>query len=174
MLGCATVFCVNSEQQTYDSCILIMFKFDFHLLPQLYTHPPAVTLMDCSEMSAREEFTYSHMPMLERNGGTLGRRGERAYRPERDSYTVDVRASDLQLDQPEPLKHPCFSCRAWLYSVLIGVSQRTALAGFTCSACLSPSTCVHRAACSLLLVSLCIWEMFFLLLWTTYAVPQVR
>lgn len=83
--------------------------------------------MDCSELSAREEFTYSHMPMLERNGGTLGRRGERAdrgerYRPERDSYTVDVRASDLQLDQPEPLKHPCFSCRAWLYSVLIGVS----------------------------------------------------
>lgn len=110
-----------------------MFKFDFHLLPQLYTHPPAVTLMDCSEMSAREEFTYSHMPMLERNGGTLGRRGERAYRPERDSYTVDVRASDLQLDQPEPLKHPCFSCRAWLYSVLIGVSQHT-LAGLTCSA----------------------------------------
>lgn len=89
-------------------------------------------LMDCSELSAREEFTYSHMPMLERNG-TLGRRGERGaelradrgerYRPERDSYTVDVRASDLQLDQPEPLKHPCFSCRAWLYSVLIGVSH---------------------------------------------------
>ncbi|XP_003967580.2 membrane protein MLC1 isoform X1 [Takifugu rubripes] len=78
--------------------------------------------MDCSEMSAREEFTYSHMPMLERNGGTLGRRGERVYRPERDSYTVDVRASDLQLDHPEPLKHPCFSCRAWLYSVLIGGS----------------------------------------------------
>ncbi|TWW75658.1 Membrane protein MLC1 [Takifugu flavidus] len=73
-------------------------------------------------MSAREEFTYSHMPMLERNGGTLGRRGERVYRPERDSYTVDVRASDLQLDHPEPLKHPCFSCRAWLYSVLIGGS----------------------------------------------------
>uniref|UniRef100_H3CSG0 Modulator of VRAC current 1 n=1 Tax=Tetraodon nigroviridis TaxID=99883 RepID=H3CSG0_TETNG len=64
-------------------------------------------------LSAREEFTYSHMPMLNR--------GER-YRPERDSYTVDVRASDLQLDQPEPLKHPCFSCRAWLYSVLIGGS----------------------------------------------------
>lgn len=89
--------------------------------------------MDCSELSAREEFTYSHMPMLERNGGSLGRRGERGaelrtdrgerYRPERDSYTVDVRASDLQLDQPEPLKHPCFTCRAWLYSVLIGVRR---------------------------------------------------
>lgn len=151
-----------------------MFKLDFYLLPQLYTHPPAVTLMDCSELSAREEFTYSHMPMLDRNGGTLGRRGERAYRPERDSYTVDVRASDLQLDQPEPLKHPCFSCRAWLYSVLIGVSQRTSLAGLTWSVCLSPSARVHRAACSLHLVSLCIWEMFFPLLWTTCAVPQAR
>uniref|UniRef100_A0A4W6EVK7 Modulator of VRAC current 1 n=1 Tax=Lates calcarifer TaxID=8187 RepID=A0A4W6EVK7_LATCA len=72
--------------------------------------------MQCEEMSAREEFTYSHMPTLER-----GKRGERD-RLERDSYTVDVRASDLQLAQPEPLKHPCFSYRAWLYSVLIGGS----------------------------------------------------
>lgn len=87
--------------------------------------------MQCDELSARDEFTYSHMSTLERGSGTLGRqsdrgterrpdRGER-YRPERDSYTVDVRASDLQLAQPEPLKHPCFSYRAWLYSVLIGV-----------------------------------------------------
>ncbi len=91
--------------------------------------------MQCDELSAREEFTYSHMPTLERGGGTLGRRGERGaerrpdrgerQRPERDSYTVDVRASDLQLAQPEPLKHPCFSYRAWLYSVLIGVRGRT-------------------------------------------------
>ncbi|CAJ1057131.1 membrane protein MLC1 isoform X1 [Xyrichtys novacula] len=81
--------------------------------------------MQCEELSAREEFTYSHMPTLERGNGTLGRRGDRRgerYRPERDSYTVDVRASDLQLAQPEPLGHPCFSCRAWLYSVLIGGS----------------------------------------------------
>ncbi|XP_041652281.1 membrane protein MLC1 isoform X2 [Cheilinus undulatus] len=88
--------------------------------------------MQCDELSARDEFTYSHMPTLERGNGSLGRRGERGgerradrgerYRPERDSYTVDVRASDLQLAQPEPLKHPCFSCRAWLYSVLIGGS----------------------------------------------------
>ncbi|KAM8751742.1 membrane protein MLC1 isoform X2 [Acanthopagrus latus] len=102
--------------------------------------------MQCDELSARDEFTYSHMPILERGGGTLergggtlergggslGRRGDRGserrpdrgerYRPERDSYTVDVRASDLQLAQPEPLKHPCFSYRAWLYSVLIGGS----------------------------------------------------
>lgn len=138
--------------------------------------------MDCSELSAREEFTYSHMPMLERNGGTLGRRGERGaelrldrgerYRPERDSYTVDVRASDLQLDQPEPLKHPCFSCRAWLYSVLIGVSQHTTrLDLLDLCLCVSPCARVHRAACSLHLVSLSIWEMFFLLLWTTYAAP---
>uniref|UniRef100_A0A8C2WYK7 Modulator of VRAC current 1 n=1 Tax=Cyclopterus lumpus TaxID=8103 RepID=A0A8C2WYK7_CYCLU len=88
--------------------------------------------MQCDELSAREEFTYSHMPTLERGGGSLGRRGDRGvergpdrgerYRPERDSFTVDVRASDLQLAQPEPLKHPCFSYRAWLYSVLIGGS----------------------------------------------------
>uniref|UniRef100_A0A673BF36 Modulator of VRAC current 1 n=1 Tax=Sphaeramia orbicularis TaxID=375764 RepID=A0A673BF36_9TELE len=63
--------------------------------------------MHREELSAREEFTYSHMSTLERA---------------RDSYTVDVRASDLQLAQPEPLKHPCFSYRAWLYSVLIGGS----------------------------------------------------
>uniref|UniRef100_A0A3Q1BRM9 Modulator of VRAC current 1 n=1 Tax=Amphiprion ocellaris TaxID=80972 RepID=A0A3Q1BRM9_AMPOC len=68
--------------------------------------------MQREELSAREEFTYSHVSTLERGGGT----------PERDSYTVDVRASDLQLAQPEPLKHPCFSYRAWLYSVLIGGS----------------------------------------------------
>uniref|UniRef100_A0A665V378 Modulator of VRAC current 1 n=1 Tax=Echeneis naucrates TaxID=173247 RepID=A0A665V378_ECHNA len=76
--------------------------------------------MQREELSAREEFTYSHMSTLERGSGTLGR-GEQD-RPERDSYTVDVRASDLQLAQPEPLKHPCFSYRAWLYSVLIGGS----------------------------------------------------
>lgn len=89
--------------------------------------------MQREELSAREEFTYSHMPTLERGGGTLGRRSDRESdrrldkverdRPERDSYTVDVRASDLQLAQPEPLKHPCFSYRAWLYSVLIGVRE---------------------------------------------------
>ncbi|XP_036961736.1 membrane protein MLC1 isoform X3 [Acanthopagrus latus] len=69
--------------------------------------------MQCDELSARDEFTYSHMPILERGGGTLergggtlergggslGRRGDRGserrpdrgerYRPERDSYTVD-------------------------------------------------------------------------------------
>lgn len=89
-------------------------------------------MMQCDELSAREEFTYSHVPTLERgDSGTLGRRGDRGaerrpdrgerYRPDRDSYTVDVRASDLQLAQPEPLKHPCFSYRAWLYSVLLGV-----------------------------------------------------
>ncbi|XP_068169491.1 membrane protein MLC1 isoform X2 [Antennarius striatus] len=88
-------------------------------------------MMQCDELSTREEFTYSHMPTLERGGGTLGRRDDRVaerrtdrerFRPERDSYTVDVRASDLQLAQSEPLKHPCFSYRAWLYSVLIGGS----------------------------------------------------
>lgn len=100
-------------------------------VPSLRFAPPAVLMMHCDELSAREEFTYSHMPTLERAGGSLGRRGDRGvergpdrgerYRPERDSFTVDVRASDLQLAQPEPLKHPCFSYRAWLYSVLIGV-----------------------------------------------------
>ncbi|XP_024137131.1 membrane protein MLC1 isoform X1 [Oryzias melastigma] len=84
------------------------------------------------ELSAREEFTYNHVSSLERGSGTAGRRGDRTSdrrsergerdRPERDSFTVDVRASDLQLAQPERLRHPCFSYRAWLYSVLIGGS----------------------------------------------------
>ncbi|XP_056138423.1 membrane protein MLC1 [Lampris incognitus] len=88
------------------------------------------------EELSREEFTYSHVPVSERTAGALGRRGNRVQdkgperglgtlernRPERDSYTVDVRASDLQLAQPEPLKPACVSCRAWLYSVLIGGS----------------------------------------------------
>lgn len=89
--------------------------------------------MQREELSAREEFTYSHMSTLERSNGTLGRRSDRGAerRPDRgelersDSYTVDVRASDLQLAQPEPLKHPCFSYRAWLYSVLIGVRAKS-------------------------------------------------
>uniref|UniRef100_A0A1A8M2Q4 Megalencephalic leukoencephalopathy with subcortical cysts 1 n=1 Tax=Nothobranchius pienaari TaxID=704102 RepID=A0A1A8M2Q4_9TELE len=99
---------------------------------QLWILPIKGKMMQREELSAREEFTYSHMSTMERNSGTLGRRGDRGIvrrpdrvereRPERDSYTVDVRASDLQLSQPEPLKHPCFSCRAWLYSVLIGGS----------------------------------------------------
>ncbi|XP_077425553.1 membrane protein MLC1 isoform X2 [Vanacampus margaritifer] len=88
--------------------------------------------MQREEVSAREEFTYSPMSTLERGSGSLGRRGSRGTErrvdrgeqdvTERDSYTVDVRASDLQLAQPEPLKHPCFSYRAWLYGVLIGGS----------------------------------------------------
>ncbi|MEQ2230184.1 hypothetical protein ILYODFUR_026607 [Ilyodon furcidens] len=89
--------------------------------------------MHREDLSAREEFTYSRTSTLERGNGTLGRRGDRSLerrpdrvereRPERDSYAVDVRASDLQLAQVEPLKHPCFSYRAWLYSVLIGVRE---------------------------------------------------
>ncbi|KAG7257323.1 hypothetical protein CRUP_026035 [Coryphaenoides rupestris] len=43
-------------------------------------------------------------------------------RAERDGYTVDVRASDLRLDEPRGPRHPCLSCRAWLYSVLIGIN----------------------------------------------------
>ncbi|XP_047244993.1 membrane protein MLC1 isoform X3 [Girardinichthys multiradiatus] len=88
--------------------------------------------MHREDLSAREEFTYSRTSTLERGNGTLGRRGDRSLerrpdwaereRPERNSYAVDVRASDLQLAQVEPLKHPCFSYRAWLYSVLIGGS----------------------------------------------------
>ncbi|KAG9332029.1 hypothetical protein JZ751_016216 [Albula glossodonta] len=67
------------------------------------------------ELSAREEFGYDCMPPLDRATGTANRR------PERDSYTVDVRASDLQLPQAHSL-HPCLSYRAWLYSALIGGS----------------------------------------------------
>lgn len=80
-------------------------------------------MMQREDESAREEFSYTHIPTLERasGGGTLSRRLDRERdRVERDSYIVDVRASDLELDQAEPL-HPCFSYRAWLYSILIGV-----------------------------------------------------
>lgn len=106
-----------------------MFFIVFCSLPKV--GPQFFQKMQREDLSAREEFTYSRTPTLERSNGTLGRRGDRSLerrpdrgerdRPERDSYTVDVRASDLQLAQPEPLKHPCFSYRAWLYSVLIGV-----------------------------------------------------
>ncbi|KAK3570397.1 hypothetical protein QTP86_019268 [Hemibagrus guttatus] len=81
-------------------------------------------MMQREDESAREEFSYTHIPTLERasTGGTLSRRLDRERdRVERDSYIVDVRASDLELDQGEPF-HPCFSYRAWLYSILIGCS----------------------------------------------------
>ncbi|XP_030646764.1 membrane protein MLC1 [Chanos chanos] len=83
-------------------------------------------MMQREELSGREEFTYDRVPTLERGIAVIGRhmeRGEKGERdrPERDSYTVDVRASDLQLAQGTPL-HPCFSYRTWLYSVLIGGS----------------------------------------------------
>ncbi|XP_023657897.1 membrane protein MLC1 isoform X2 [Paramormyrops kingsleyae] len=72
------------------------------------------------ELLAREEFSYERAGPQERPSGLAGRRAERE-RPDRDSYTVDVHASDLQLPQAQPL-HPCLSYRAWLYSVLIGGS----------------------------------------------------
>ncbi|XP_069048697.1 membrane protein MLC1 isoform X2 [Lepisosteus oculatus] len=56
----------------------------------------------------REEYTYDHMPTLERS-----RRGDNT------SYTVDVKPSDLRRS---PSLHPCLSYRTWLYSVLIGGS----------------------------------------------------
>ncbi|XP_051727032.1 membrane protein MLC1 isoform X3 [Ctenopharyngodon idella] len=84
--------------------------------------------MQRDEASAQEVFSYAQMSTLERNSGvgTLSRHLERE-RLERDSYTVDVRASDLQLDQPGQL-HPCFSYRVWLYSVVIGSSLLIAAA----------------------------------------------
>ncbi|CAL8292559.1 unnamed protein product [Boreogadus saida] len=96
--------------------------------------PPAVRTMQRDELSARRdpEFTYTHMAVMERGtlergslergscSGTLERRSadrgrERSHergvvveqeRPERDSYTVDVRASDLQLDEPRTMRTP--------------------------------------------------------------------
>ncbi|XP_051953383.1 membrane protein MLC1 isoform X2 [Xyrauchen texanus] len=84
--------------------------------------------MQREEASAQEVFSYAQMSTMERNSGlgTLSRHLERE-RLERDSYTVDVRASDLQLDKPGPL-HPCFSYRIWLYSVVIGSSLLIAAA----------------------------------------------
>uniref|UniRef100_W5NEN0 Modulator of VRAC current 1 n=1 Tax=Lepisosteus oculatus TaxID=7918 RepID=W5NEN0_LEPOC len=60
------------------------------------------------EEAPREEYTYDHMPTLERS-----RRGDST------SYTVDVKPSDLRRS---PSLHPCLSYRTWLYSVLIGGS----------------------------------------------------
>ena len=94
------------------------------------------------EHSPREEFSYAQMTTLERGAGVLSQRGDwgsdggseggseggQGGRPERDSYTVDVRASDLQLASASPRLHPCLhaclSCRAWLYSVVLGVRPR--------------------------------------------------
>ncbi|XP_076129197.1 membrane protein MLC1 [Alosa pseudoharengus] len=70
----------------------------------------------------REELSYDRVSTLERGErvatlerSTLGRRLDH------DSYTVDVRASDLQLPPARPV-HPCLSYRTWLYSALIGSS----------------------------------------------------
>lgn len=89
--------------------------------------------MQREEASSPELFSYAQMSTLERNSGvgTLSRHLERE-RLERDSYTVDVRASDLQLDKPGPL-HPCFSYRVWLYSVVIGVRTFWLLKQVFCS-----------------------------------------
>ncbi|XP_071183845.1 membrane protein MLC1-like [Salvelinus alpinus] len=88
-------------------------------------------MMQLDDLSAVEEFSYAQMPTLERGAGgaTMGRQGcvERN-RPE--SYTVDVRASDLQLAHSEKPMHPCLSYRTWLYSVLIG-SSLLVMAGFS-------------------------------------------
>lgn len=80
--------------------------------------------MQRDELAAgREDFSYDRVATLDRaervatlERSTLGRRLDR------DSYTVDVRASDLQLAPGRPV-HPCLSYRTWLYSALIGVRQ---------------------------------------------------
>ncbi|KAK6320017.1 hypothetical protein J4Q44_G00091240 [Coregonus suidteri] len=88
-------------------------------------------MMQRDDLSAMEEFSYTQMPTLERGvgGGTVGRRGC-AERDRPESYTVDVRASDLQLAHSEKPMHPCLSYRTWLYSVLIG-SSLLVTAGFS-------------------------------------------
>ncbi|MGH0156261.1 UNVERIFIED_CONTAM: hypothetical protein FKN15_042013 [Acipenser sinensis] len=63
--------------------------------------------MTCEDGS-REEFSYDRMPTLERGS-----------RPENSSYSVEVKASDLQLADRFP---SCLSYRAWLFSILIGSS----------------------------------------------------
>ncbi|XP_041114336.1 membrane protein MLC1 [Polyodon spathula] len=60
------------------------------------------------EDGSREEFSYDRMPTLERGS-----------RPENSSYSVEVKASDLQLADRFP---SCLSYRAWLFSILIGSS----------------------------------------------------
>ncbi|XP_058841443.1 membrane protein MLC1-like isoform X3 [Acipenser ruthenus] len=60
------------------------------------------------EDGSREEFSYDRMPTLERGS-----------RQENSSYSVEVKASDLQLADRFP---SCLSYRAWLFSILIGSS----------------------------------------------------
>ncbi|KAL2093465.1 hypothetical protein ACEWY4_010777 [Coilia grayii] len=78
--------------------------------------------MQRDELAGREEFSYDRVATLERaeRVATL-ERSALGRRLDRESYTVDVRASDLQLGPPRPV-HPCLSYRAWLYSALIGSS----------------------------------------------------
>ncbi|XP_077452828.1 membrane protein MLC1 [Stigmatopora argus] len=73
------------------------------------------------DTSGREEFTYGSAASTLERCGSLGRPTD-GDGSERDGYTVDVRASDLRLARPRSPRHPCFSCRAWIYSVLIGGS----------------------------------------------------
>ncbi|MGH0186195.1 UNVERIFIED_CONTAM: hypothetical protein FKN15_020414 [Acipenser sinensis] len=70
------------------------------------------------EDGSREEFSYDRMPTLERGS-----------RPENSSYSVEVKASDLQLADRFP---SCLSYRAWLFSILIG-SIPVAVVSFTIS-----------------------------------------
>ncbi|XP_063053448.1 membrane protein MLC1 isoform X2 [Engraulis encrasicolus] len=89
----------------------------------------------------RDEYSYDRVATLERaervatlDRSTLGRRmgggGGGVGGDPRDTYTVDVRASDLQLGpssshhNPHHRRsgHPCLSYRTWLYSALIGSS----------------------------------------------------
>nr|XP_015207682.1 PREDICTED: membrane protein MLC1 [Lepisosteus oculatus] len=77
-------------------------------IPADAAQPDTGAAMMPREEAPREEYTYDHMPTLERS-----RRGDST------SYTVDVKPSDLRRS---PSLHPCLSYRTWLYSVLIGGS----------------------------------------------------
>nr|XP_056701990.1 membrane protein MLC1 isoform X2 [Euleptes europaea] len=57
------------------------------------------------EEAYREEFSYDRMPTLERG------------KQENGNYVPDMKSSDLQLSKRF---HPCFSYRAWIYSLLMG------------------------------------------------------
>ncbi|XP_019912203.2 membrane protein MLC1 [Esox lucius] len=85
-------------------------------------------MMQRDDLSGMEEFSYAQMTTLER-GATVARRGG-AGRDRPESFTVDVRASDLQLAHSVKPVHPCLSYRTWLYSVLIG-SSLFVTAGFS-------------------------------------------
>lgn len=70
--------------------------------------PVSVPSAMAREEQCREELGYGRMPTLERGGPDVG------------GFSPDAKPGDLQLSSRLP---PCFSHKAWVFSVLTGVSS---------------------------------------------------